>query len=242
MRADNRAEAGKAIGADRAGGDEVRNRGAQPLVVEIAGRRNLAGERGAMRLQIVEHDGSRAVRRHLVRAARERNPAVRVVAQEQARWASRRPPAWARLRRRLQAASRRSALAPRAEAEPLDSRAHATEPVRHNISSIDGSSARRARRARRAPRRAPALPRRRAARSPRAGRRARAADPALDVLPREQEPHEVARAHRRDFGAQAIQRVAMDARQEPAVAPLQGSGIRDQGSVRVPAVFPIPDP
>ena len=42
----------------------------------------------------------------------------------------------------------------------------------------------------------------------------------VHVLPREQEPHEVGRADRLDFRAQPVQRVAMDARQQPPVAPL----------------------
>ena len=49
-----------------------------------------------------------------------------------------------------------------------------------------------------------------------------AAQPMLrvHVLPREQEPHEVRRADRLDFRPQPVQRVAMNARQQPPVAPL----------------------
>ena len=43
----------------------------------------------------------------------------------------------------------------------------------------------------------------------------------VDVLPREQEPHEVGGADRLDLRAQPVQRVAMDAREQPAVAPLE---------------------
>jgi hypothetical protein len=35
----------------------------------------------------------------------------------------------------------------------------------------------------------------------------------------EEEAHEVRRAHRLDLGAQAVERVAVDAGEEPAVAP-----------------------
>ena len=43
----------------------------------------------------------------------------------------------------------------------------------------------------------------------------------VDVLPREQEAHEVGRADRLDLRAQAVQRVAMDAREQRAVAPFE---------------------
>jgi MFS family permease len=42
-----------------------------------------------------------------------------------------------------------------------------------------------------------------------------------DVLPMEQEAQEIRRAHRLDLRAQPVQRIAMDARKEPSVAPLQ---------------------
>ena len=42
----------------------------------------------------------------------------------------------------------------------------------------------------------------------------------VHVLPREQKAHEVGGVHRLDFRAQAIERVAMDARQQRTVAPL----------------------
>ena len=42
-----------------------------------------------------------------------------------------------------------------------------------------------------------------------------------DVVPVEQEAQEVARAHRLDLGAQAVQRVAVDAGEEPPVAPFE---------------------
>ena len=40
-----------------------------------------------------------------------------------------------------------------------------------------------------------------------------------DPLPAEQEAQEVARRHRLDLGAQALERVAVDAREQPALAP-----------------------
>ena len=43
----------------------------------------------------------------------------------------------------------------------------------------------------------------------------------LDVLPGEQEAHEIGRADRLDLGAQPVERVAMDARQQAAVAPFE---------------------
>ena len=46
-----------------------------------------------------------------------------------------------------------------------------------------------------------------------------------DVLPREEEAHEVGGGNRLDLGAQAVQRVAMDACEQPAVAPFQFSAI-----------------
>ena len=42
-----------------------------------------------------------------------------------------------------------------------------------------------------------------------------------DVLPMEQEAHEVGRADRLDLRAQAIERVAVDAREQAPVAPLE---------------------
>ena len=42
----------------------------------------------------------------------------------------------------------------------------------------------------------------------------------LDVLPREQEPHEVRLRDRLDLGAEALQRGAMNPREQPAIAPL----------------------
>jgi hypothetical protein len=39
------------------------------------------------------------------------------------------------------------------------------------------------------------------------------------VLPVQEEAHEVGRAHRLDLRAQAVQRVAVDAREEPPIAP-----------------------
>ena len=47
---------GEAIGADCARGDEIGNRRAQLLVAEIAGGRELVGERGAVRAEMVEDD------------------------------------------------------------------------------------------------------------------------------------------------------------------------------------------
>ena len=43
----------------------------------------------------------------------------------------------------------------------------------------------------------------------------------VDVMPREQEPHEVRRRDRLDLRAQPIERVAMDAGQQRAVAPFE---------------------
>src|SRR5262245_35480890 len=43
----------------------------------------------------------------------------------------------------------------------------------------------------------------------------------MDVLPDEEEPHEVGWADRFDLGAQAIQRVAVDAGEESAIAPFR---------------------
>ena len=48
----------------------------------------------------------------------------------------------------------------------------------------------------------------------------------IDVLPLEEEPHEVGRADRLDLGAQPVERVAVDAREERAVAPLDGLSLR----------------
>ena len=48
----------------------------------------------------------------------------------------------------------------------------------------------------------------------------------LHVLPREQEAHELGRADRRDLGAQPVQRVAMNAREEPPVAPFEHTDTR----------------
>src|SRR4029078_6468666 len=43
----------------------------------------------------------------------------------------------------------------------------------------------------------------------------------IDVLPREQESHEIGRAHWFDLRAEPIERVAMNARKETAIAPLE---------------------
>jgi hypothetical protein len=53
----------------------------------------------------------------------------------------------------------------------------------------------------------------------------------VHVLPLEQEAHEVGRRHRLDLGAQPRQRVAVDARQQRAVAPL---GVAARGDVKRP--------
>ena len=45
-----------------------------------------------------------------------------------------------------------------------------------------------------------------------------------DVLPLEQEAHVVARLDRLDLAAQALERVAMDARQQVPLAPLDAAG------------------
>ena len=42
-----------------------------------------------------------------------------------------------------------------------------------------------------------------------------------DVLPDEKEAHEIGWTDRRDLGAEAIQRVAMDAREQPSITPFQ---------------------
>ena len=49
-------------------------------------------------------------------------------------------------------------------------------------------------------------------------------DDGVDVLPGEEEAHEVGGGDRLDLGAQAVQRVAMDAREQSAIAPLQSAG------------------
>ena len=43
----------------------------------------------------------------------------------------------------------------------------------------------------------------------------------LDALPREQEAREVRGADRLDFGAEPVERVAVNAGQQPALAPLE---------------------
>jgi len=54
----------------------------------------------------------------------------------------------------------------------------------------------------------------------------------VHVLPREQEPHEIRRADRLDFRAQPVERVAMDAGQQPPVAPLNRSPTIYRGARR----------
>jgi hypothetical protein len=44
------------------------------------------------------------------------------------------------------------------------------------------------------------------------------------VLPGEEEAHEIGGGDRLDFGAQAVERVAMDAREKAAIAPLKSEG------------------
>ena len=53
-RADDGAQSGKAVGADRAGGHEIGNGRAQLLVVEIARRGKFVGKRRAVRAQMIE--------------------------------------------------------------------------------------------------------------------------------------------------------------------------------------------
>src|ERR1043166_3692278 len=48
----------------------------------------------------------------------------------------------------------------------------------------------------------------------------------LDVLPGEEETHEIGRAHRRNLGAETVQRVAMDAGEETTVTPFERAGPR----------------
>ena len=55
-------------------------------------------------------------------------------------------------------------------------------------------------------------------------------DDGVDVLPGEQEAHEVGGADRLDLRAQAIERVAMDAREQTTVAPFDGA---DRDRIRV---------
>jgi hypothetical protein len=43
----------------------------------------------------------------------------------------------------------------------------------------------------------------------------------IHVLPGEEEPLEFGDADRRDVGAQAVECVAMDSRQQPAIAPFE---------------------
>ena len=53
----------------------------------------------------------------------------------------------------------------------------------------------------------------------------------LDVLPGEQKPHEIGRADRLDLGAQPVERVAMNAREQPAIAPFE---LRRADAVKTP--------
>jgi len=56
-----------------------------------------------------------------------------------------------------------------------------------------------------------------------------------DVLPLEQEAHEVARLDRLDLAAQALQRVAVDARQQMPLTPLVvpiGHGLRREAALQ----------
>jgi hypothetical protein len=47
---------------------------------------------------------------------------------------------------------------------------------------------------------------------------------ARDLVPAEQEAHELRRRHRLEFGAQLVARAAVDARQQAAVAPFGRAG------------------
>src|SRR5204862_5814470 len=53
-----------------------------------------------------------------------------------------------------------------------------------------------------------------------------------DVLPMQQEAQEVGRAHRLDLRAQAVQRVAMDAREQPPVAPFELGDARREAAAQ----------
>ena len=127
-----------------------------------------------------------------------------------ARPASRRPPVSRSARRR--------------QARPADLAGQA-----QRVEHATARSRRRAPAARALPRVGRRARSRRAARRLRAARRApvRRAD-GVDVLPREQEPHEVGGADRLDLRAQAIERVAVDARQQPPIAPFERRGSADR--------------
>ncbi len=112
-------------------------------------------------------------------------------------------------------------VAPPTEVAAGESRAQPTSPVRHSMSSSAGSY-----RSMRAGRIVRSHARRRRLEAVQERRdRAQAVDarePAVrvEVVPREQEAHEVGRINRLDLGAQPVQRVAVDARQQRAIAPL----------------------
>ena len=55
---------------------------------------------------------------------------------------------------------------------------------------------------------------------------------ARDVLPVQEEAQEVGRAHRLDLGAQAVQRVAVDSREQAPVAPLEFGRSRREASAQ----------
>ena len=62
----------------------------------------------------------------------------------------------------------------------------------------------------------------------------------IEVMPCEQEAHEVGRVDRLDLGAQPVQRVAVDARQQRAIAPLNLGQAERVGQVGQVGIFEIP--
>ncbi len=62
----------------------------------------------------------------------------------------------------------------------------------------------------------------------------------VEVMPREQEAHEVGRVDRLDLGAQPVQRVAVDARQQRAIAPLHLGQAGRVGRLGQVGIFEVP--
>ena len=173
--------------------------------VEPAGSANIAEERRAPAAQHVEHRLALSVSCLPDRRPRERLPGVGVLAEEER---DRRPGSQLRGFGEL-GRSRR-------QARPADFAGQAEHVEHRRVVAVEAGRKHRA-----LPGRSGKLEAVELRERPRAGRRGRSADRRIDVLPAEEEAHEVRRADRLDLGAEPVQRVAMDAREQRPIAPFE---------------------
>ena len=213
--ADDGPQAAEAVGGDEAGGDEIAERGPDRRFVQAAGR--ASGRRRTRRRACGAHRArARPSSRHRASASQALVGVIVLLVAQSFRAAH------------ASACSRRNSaigVAPtiwvasragRGQPRPADLAGQAQRVEHRRLVAVDavGQDARSQASAASSK---PSSDVEDGAQSVEAGQAARR----RDVLPREQEAHEVGRADRLDLGAQAVQRVAMDPRQQPAVAPFR---------------------